>query len=187
MGVKIAHALGAEVTVLNHSLKKQEDAKRMGADKFYSTSNPDTFNSLEGYLDLIINTVSVNLDSNKYLSMLTLDGAMVLVGIPENQMQFAAPILVGARRSVAGSDIGGIKETQEMLDFCQKNNIVCDIEKISIDKVNEAYKRVLNSNVKYRFVIDIANSLKCKDNSNDGITLTPPYLNTSFINYPTTF
>ena len=86
---------------------------------------------------LIINTVSVNLDLNKYLSMLTLDGAMVLVGIPENQVQFAAPVLVGARRSVAGSGIGGIKETQEMLDFCQKNNTTCDIEKISIDKVNE--------------------------------------------------
>jgi uncharacterized zinc-type alcohol dehydrogenase-like protein len=163
MGVKIAHALGAEVTVLSHSLKKQEDAKRMGADKFYATSDPNTFDSLAGYFDLIINTVSVNLDLNKYLSMLTLDGAMVLVGIPENQIQFAAPILLGARRSVAESGIGGIKETQEMPDFCQKNNITCDIEKISIDEVNEAYKRVLNSDVKYRFVIDIANSLKCND------------------------
>jgi len=163
MGVKIAHALGAEVTVLSHSLKKQEDAKRLGADKFYATSDPRIFHTLAGYFDIIINTVSVNLDSNKYLSMLTLDGAMVLVGIPENQMQFAAPILVGSRRSIAGSSIGGIKETQEMLDFCQKNNITCDIEKISIDKVNEAYKRVLNSDVKYRFVIDITNSLKCNN------------------------
>ena len=163
MGVKIAHALKAEVTVLSHSLKKQEDAKRLGADKFYATSDPRIFHTLTGYFDIIINTVSVNLDSNKYLSMLTLDGAMVLVGIPENQMQFAAPILVGSRRSIAGSSIGGIKETQEMLDFCQKNNITCDIEKISIDKVNEAYKRVLNSDVKYRFVIDIANSLKCNN------------------------
>jgi alcohol dehydrogenase (NADP+) len=167
MGVKIAHALGAEVTVLSHSLKKQEDAKRMGADKFYATSDPDTFNSLEGYFDLIINTVSVNIDLNKYLNMLKLDGSMVLVGIPENQMQFAPPVLLGARRSVAGSGIGGIKETQDMLDFCQKNNITCDIEKISIDKVNEAYKRVLNSDVKYRFVIDIAGSLKCNDDNND--------------------
>ncbi|MGN6822218.1 MAG: NAD(P)-dependent alcohol dehydrogenase [Candidatus Nitrosocosmicus sp.] len=167
MGVKIAHALGAEVTVLSHSLKKQEDAKRMGADRFYATSDSNTFNSLEGYFDLIINTVSVNLDLNKYLSLLKLDGAMVLVGIPENQMQFAPPLLLGARRSVAGSGIGGIKETQEMLDFCQKNNIVCDIEKISIDKVNEAYKRVLNSDVKYRFVIDVADSLKCNSNDNN--------------------
>ena len=118
---------------------------------------------LDTYLK--INTVSVNLDLNKYRSMLTLDGAMVLVGIPENQVQFAAPVLVGARRSVAGSGIGGIKETQEMLDFCQKNNTTCDIEKISIDKVNETYKRVLNSDVKYRFVIDIANSLKCNNNN----------------------
>jgi len=148
---------------LSHSLKKQEDGKRMGADKFYATSDPKTFSSLEGYFDLIINTVSVNLDLNKYMSMLKLDGAMVIVGIPGNQIQFAAPMLVGARRSVAGSGIGGIKETQEMLDFCQKNNIVCDIEKISIDKVNEAYKRVLNSDVKYRFIIDIANSLKCNN------------------------
>ena len=167
MGVKIAHALGAEVTVLSHSLKKQEDAKSMGADNFYSTSNSDTFNSLEGYFDLIINTISVNLDLNKYLNMLKLDGTMVLVGIPENQMQFAPHALLGARRSVAGSGIGGIKETQEMLDFCQKNNIVCDIEKISIDKVNDAYKRVLNSDVKYRFVIDIADSLKCSNNDNN--------------------
>src|SRR6476660_9075005 len=165
MGVKIAHALGAEVTVLSHSLKKQEDAKRLGADKFYATSDPNTFISLAGKFDLIINTVSVNLDMNKYLNMLKLDGAMVIVGIPENQIQVAAPMLVGARRSVAGSGIGGIKETQWMLDFCQKNNIVCDIEKISIDKVNEAYKRVLNSEVKYRFVIDIANSLKCNNNN----------------------
>jgi alcohol dehydrogenase (NADP+) len=167
MGVKIAHALGAEVTVLSHSLKKQEDGKRMGVDNFYATSDPNTFDSLAGYFDLIVNTVSVNLDLNKYLNMLKLDGAMVVVGIPENSIQFAAPILVGARRSVAGSSIGGIKETQEMLDFCQKNNITCDIEKISIDKVNEAYKRVLNSDVKYRFVIDIANSLKCNSNNNN--------------------
>jgi uncharacterized zinc-type alcohol dehydrogenase-like protein len=139
----------------------------MGAEKFYATPDPNTFDSLAGYFDLIINTVSVNLDLNKYLSMLTLDGAMAIVGIPENQIQFAAPILVGARRSIAGSGIGGIKETQEMLDFCQKNNITCDIEKIAIDKVNEAYKRVLNSDVKYRFVIDIVNSLKCNNNNND--------------------
>ena len=165
MGVKIAHALGAEVTVLSHSLKKQDDGKRMGADKFYATSDPNTFDSLAGYFDIIINTVSVNLDLNKYLNMLKLDGAMVVVGIPENQVQFDAPILVGARRSISGSAIGGIEATQEMLDFCQKNNIACDIETIPIDKVNEAYKRVLNSDVRYRFVIDIANSLKCKNNN----------------------
>jgi uncharacterized zinc-type alcohol dehydrogenase-like protein len=128
MGVKIAHALGAEVTVLSHSLKKQDDGKRMGSDKFYATSDPNTFDSLAGYFDIIINTVSVNLDLNKYLNLLKLDGAMVVVGIPENQMQFDAPILVGARRSISGSAIGGIKETQEMLDFCQKNNIACDID-----------------------------------------------------------
>ena len=118
--VKIAHALGAEVTVLSHSLKKQEDAKRLGADKFYSTSDPNTFDAFVGYFDLIINTVSVNLDLNKYLNMLTLDGAMVLVGIPENQVQFAAPVLVGARRSVAGSGKVVLKKHKRCSIFAKR-------------------------------------------------------------------
>lgn len=163
MGIKIAHAMGAEVTVFSHSLKKQEDGKRMGADKFYATSDSNFSNSFDGYFDLIINTVSVNLDWNKYLNMLALDGAMVIVGLPEKETTISAFPLVGARRSLAGSAIGGIKETQEMLDFCSKNKIACDIELISIDEVNEAYKRVLNSDVRYRFVIDISNTLKCND------------------------
>ncbi len=163
MGVKIAHAMGAEVTVFSHSLKKQSDGLRLGADKFYATSNPKTFDSLQGYFDLIINTVSVDLDWNKYLNMLALDGAMVVVGLPEKETQISAFPLVGARRSIAGSAIGGIKETQEMLDFCSKENISCDIEIIPIDKVNDAYERVLNSDVRYRFVIDIENSLKCNE------------------------
>lgn len=163
IGVKIAHALGAEVTVLSQSLKKQEDGKRIGADKFYATADPNTFDYLQGYFDLIINTVSVEFDWNKYLNMLALDGAMVVVGLPEKETQISAFPLVGARRSLAGSSIGGIKETQEMLDFCSKSNIACDIELISIDKANEAYKRVLNSDVRYRFVIDIKKSLKCND------------------------
>ena len=155
MGVKIAHALGAEVTVLSHSLKKQEDGKKLGADYFYATSDPATFEKLKGYFDLIINTVSAELDWNQYLDLLSLDGSMVVVGIPEKQTLVGSFPLVAGRRSLAGSLIGGIKETQEMLDFCGKNNIASEIEIIPIQKVNEAYKRVLNSDVRYRFVIDI--------------------------------
>lgn len=155
MGVKIAHALGAEVTVLSHSLKKQADGKKLGADYFYATSDPQTFEKLKGYFDLIINTVSAELDWNQYLELLALDGSMVVVGIPEKQTLVGSFPLVAGRRSLAGSLIGGIKETQEMLDFCAKNNIASEIELIPIQKVNEAYKRVLNSDVRYRFVIDI--------------------------------
>jgi len=155
MGVKIAHALGAEVTVLSHSLKKQEDGKKLGADYFYATSDPKTFEKLKGYFDLIINTVSAELDWNQYLELLALDGAMVVVGIPEKQTPVGSFPLVAGRRSLAGSLIGGIKETQEMLDFCSKNNITSEVELVPIQRVNEAYKRVVNSDVRYRFVIDI--------------------------------
>jgi len=155
MGVKIAHALGAEVTVLSHSLKKQEDGKKLGADYFYATSDPATFEKLKGYFDLIINTVSAEIDWNQYLELLALDGSMVVVGIPEKQTPVGSFPLVAGRRSLAGSLIGGIKETQEMLDFCAKNNIASEIELIPIQKVNEAYKRILASDVRYRFVIDI--------------------------------
>jgi uncharacterized zinc-type alcohol dehydrogenase-like protein len=163
IGVKIAHALGTEVTVLSHSLQKEEEAKRMGANNFYSTSDPSTFKKLRGYFDGIINTVSVVLDFNKYMKLLALDGTMVLVGLPESAISIGPFFLTSARRSLAGSAVGGIRETQEMLDFCSKYNIACDIELIPIQKVNEAYERVVKSDVRYRFVIDIANSLKCKD------------------------
>jgi uncharacterized zinc-type alcohol dehydrogenase-like protein len=155
MGVKIAHALGAEVTVLSHSLKKLEDGKKMGADKFYATSDPETFEKLQGYFDLIISTVSTDFDLNKFLNLLTLDGTMVQVGLPEKETQVGFVSLISTRRSLAGSLIGGIPETQEMLNFCSKNNIVSDIEIIPIQKVDEAYKRILNSDVRYRFVIDM--------------------------------
>ncbi|MDE1724890.1 MAG: NAD(P)-dependent alcohol dehydrogenase [Thaumarchaeota archaeon] len=155
MGVKLAHALGAEVTVLSHSLKKQEDGKKLGADHFYATSDPETFEKLKGYFDLIINTVSAEIDWNQYLELLTLDGSMIIVGIPEKQIPIGSFSLVAGRRSIAGSLIGGIKETQEMLDFCGKNNIASEIEVIPIQKVNEAYGRILNSDVRYRFVIDL--------------------------------
>jgi uncharacterized zinc-type alcohol dehydrogenase-like protein len=155
MGVKIAHALGAEVTVLSHSLNKQEDGRRMGADHFFATSDPRTFEKLKGSFDMIINTVSVELDVNSYLNLLRLDGTMVIVGLPEKELSFGASSLTNARRRLAGSVIGGIHETQEMLEFCEKHKIYCDVELTPIQKVNEAYQRVVNSDVKYRFVIDM--------------------------------
>lgn len=156
MGVKIAHAMGAEVSVFSHSMKKEGDAKRLKADHFYDTSNKDTFKKLANSFDLIINTVSAKIDWNEYLTLLKRDGTLVILGIPEENVPVGAFSLVGGRRSLAGSLIGGIKETQEMLDFCGKHNITSDIELIDIEKVNEAYERVLKSDVRYRFVIDIA-------------------------------
>lgn len=156
MGVKIASALGAEVTVLSQSLKKQEDGRRLGAKHFYATSDPNTFKELAGSFDLIINTVSSPMDWNQYLTLLKLDATMVVVGVPEKPVPLSAFSLVMGRRSLAGSLIGGIDETQEMLDFCGKNNITSDIEVIPVTKVNEAYERVLKSDVRYRFVIDMA-------------------------------
>jgi uncharacterized zinc-type alcohol dehydrogenase-like protein len=160
MGVKIAHALGADVTVLSHSSKKAEDAKRLGADHFHATSDPSTFQKLAGTFDLIINTVSADIDWNAYLSLLKLDGSMVVVGVPEKPNQVSSFALIMGRHSLAGSGIGGIKETQEMLDFCGKHGITSDIEIIPIQKVNEAYERVIKSDVRYRFVIDMASLTK---------------------------
>ena len=161
IGVKIAHALGAEVSVLSHSLKKENEAKKMGADKFYaaatvssSSNGQESFDELKGYFDLIINTLSVEIDWNLYLRLLALDGTMVVVGLPEKETPLNASLLINARRSLAGSVIGGIRETQEMLNFCSKQNIASDIELIPIQNVNEAYPRVVNSDVRYRFVID---------------------------------
>jgi uncharacterized zinc-type alcohol dehydrogenase-like protein len=159
MGVKIAHALGAEVTVLSHSPRKQADAKRLGADHFHATSDPETFKSLAGRFNLIINTVSTGLDWNQYTPLLAVDGSFVVVGIPDKPISIDAFPLILARRSVAGSLIGGIRETQEMLDFCAKHQIASDVEVIPMEKVNEAYERILKSDVRYRFVIDMA-SLK---------------------------
>ena len=156
MGVKIAHAMGAEVTVLSQSLKKQEDGLRLGADHFYATSDPATFEVLAGSFDLIINTVSANLDMDQYLSLLALDGTLVEVGAPEHPIPVAAFSLIGNRRSLAGSLIGGIRETQEMLDFCAEHHLGSEIEIISAEQISEAYERVINSDVRYRFVIDVA-------------------------------
>lgn len=156
MGVKIAHAMGAEVTVISQSLRKQHEAKRLGADHFYASSDPQTFQKLKATFDLLINTVSAGIDWNQYLSLMKVDGTMVVVGAPETDVPVSAFSLIPGRRSLAGSMIGGIKETQEMLDFCGRHNIVSDIELTPIQKVNEAYERVIKSDVRYRFVIDMA-------------------------------
>ncbi len=156
VGVKIAHAMGAEVTVLSQSLKKQEDGLRLGADHFYATSDPATFEALAGSFDLIVNTVSANLDMDAHLSLLALDGTLVEVGAPEHPIPVQAFSLIGNRRSLSGSLIGGIRETQQMLDFCAEHHIGAEIEVIDADGITEAYDRVVASDVRYRFVIDVA-------------------------------
>jgi uncharacterized zinc-type alcohol dehydrogenase-like protein len=156
MGVKLAHALGAEVTVLSQSLKKQEDGLRLGADAYFATSDPDTFAQLAGRFDLVVNTVSAPIDVDAYLSLLAVGGALVNVGAPAEPLSLDVFSLIGGRRSYAGSMIGGIAETQEMLDFCAEHGIGAEVEVIPADQVNEAYERVLASDVRYRFVIDTA-------------------------------
>ncbi|MCW2962738.1 MAG: hypothetical protein JWM90_3125 [Thermoleophilia bacterium] len=154
MGVRIAHALGAEVTVLSQSLRKQEDGLRLGADHFYATSDPATFDELAGRFDVIINSVSAPLDITAYLNLLDVDGTLINVGAPPEPLEVAAFALIGKRRSFAGSMIGGIAETQEMLDFCAEHDILPETELIQASYINEAYERVLASDVRYRFVID---------------------------------
>lgn len=156
MAVQIAHAMGAEVTVLSQSLKKKEDGLQFGAKDYYATSDSETFEKLAESFDLIINTVSAQINLDAYLGLLTLDGTLVNVGAPAAPLSLRAINLIGRRRSFAGSMIGGIRETQEMLDFCAAHNIAPSIEVISADRIDEAYERVLASDVKYRFVIDIS-------------------------------
>jgi uncharacterized zinc-type alcohol dehydrogenase-like protein len=156
MGVKIAHALGAEVTVLSQSLSKKDDGLRLGADHFYATNDQQTFKDLAGSFDLIINTVSAVLPMGSYLSLLALDGTMVNVGAPSEPLSVPAFALIPMRRSWAGSMIGGIKQTQEMLNFCAEHHLGSEIEVISGDRIDEAYDRVVDSDVRYRFVIDTA-------------------------------
>ena len=156
MGVKLGAAMGAEVSVLSQSLKKMEDGLRLGASNYYATADPDTFKKLRGSFDLILNTVSANLDLGQYLGLLDVDGTIVELGIPEHPMEVPAFGLALARRSLSGSNIGGIAETQEMLDFCAEHGVTPEIEVIKADYVNEAYERVLASDVRYRFVIDIS-------------------------------
>jgi alcohol dehydrogenase (NADP+) len=156
MAVQIAHAMGAEVNVLSQSLRKQDDAVRLGADHYYATSDPETFTTLAGSFDLIVNTVSANLPLDDYLGLLKVDGTLVHVGAPENPSAFSQFSLIMGRRNMAGSLIGGIRQTQEMLDFCAEHGIGAQIELITPDQVNEAYDRVVASDVRYRFVIDTA-------------------------------
>ncbi|MFI3379751.1 NAD(P)-dependent alcohol dehydrogenase [Mammaliicoccus sciuri] len=154
MAVQIAHAMGADVTVLSRTLNKKEDGLKLGASHYYATSDESTFEELANSFDLIINTVSANLPIDDYLRLLRLDGTLVNVGAPAEPVSLRVANLIGHRRSFAGSAIGGIRETQEMLDFCSEHNIRPQIELISADQIDEAYERVLSSNVKYRFVID---------------------------------
>jgi alcohol dehydrogenase (NADP+) len=154
VGVKIAHALGAEVTVLSQTLSKQEDGLKFGADRYYATSDPATFKELAGEFDLILNTVSARLDYNQYVNLLAVDGTLVILGAPSEPVEVDAMSLVAFRRSIAGSANGGIPETQEMLDFCAEHGILPETELIDASYVNEAYERVLSSDVRYRFVID---------------------------------
>lgn len=158
MGVKIAKAMGAEVTVLSHSAGKREAALALGADHFIDTSAPDAFKDYALSFDFILDTVSAQHDYNAYLGLLKRDRNMVLVGIPDPIPLSAAPLVL-QRRHLSGSLIGGIRETQEMLDFCAAHNVLSDVEVIPIQQVNEAYERVIKSDVRYRFVIDLA-SLK---------------------------
>lgn len=156
MAVKIAHAMGAEVTVLSQTLNKKDDGIRLGADSYYATSDPATFLQLANTFDLIVNTVSAVIDLDAYLSLLARNGTMVNVGAPAEALPLHVFTLFSNRRSFAGSGIGSIRETQEMLDFCAEKGIACDIELIGAEQINEAYDRVVASDVRYRFVIDIA-------------------------------
>jgi uncharacterized zinc-type alcohol dehydrogenase-like protein len=154
MGLKFAHALGAETTVFSHSPEKEADAKAMGADHFVVTKNVKNLEKLEKGFDLILNTVSAHLDLEPYLKMLKLDGTFVVIALPGKPYQINVGTMLDQRRSLAGSMIGGMAELQEMLNFCGQHNIVSDVEVIKADYINTAYERTVASDVKYRFVID---------------------------------
>jgi uncharacterized zinc-type alcohol dehydrogenase-like protein len=156
MAVKIAAALGADVTVLSQGLSKQDDGRRFGAKDYRATSDASTFEDLQGRFDLVLSTVSADLDLAAYLSLVKPFGAFVTVGLPSKPQQLPFSAVIGGDKVVAGSNIGGIALTQEMLDFCAEHGIAAEIETISADQVNEAYDRVVKSDVRYRFVIDTA-------------------------------
>jgi len=156
MAVKFAVAFGAEVTVLSTSPSKEADAKRLGAHKFVVTSQPESVKEVKSYFDFIIDTVSAPHDYNMYLSLLKTNGTQICVGVPPEPLQIAGFSLLANRRSIAGSGIGGLPETQEMLDYCAEHNIVSDIELIDIKNIEPSYVRMLKGDVKYRFVIDMA-------------------------------
>ena len=154
MGTKFAAALGADVTVFSHSPHKEADALAMGAHHFVSTKDESNFKPLRGSFDLILNTVSAEINLDPYLQLLKLDGTLVMIGLSGKPYPIQAGTLLGARRSLSGSLIGGVPELQEMLNFCGEKNIVSDVEVIKADYINEAYERTIASDVKYRFVID---------------------------------
>ncbi len=156
MAVKLAASMGAEVTRLSTSRSKEADARRLGAHAFAVTTDDATFKKLRGRFDLVVDTISAPHDLNKHLGMLAVDGAMVLLGVPPAPAPVHAFSLIGGRRSLAGSLIGGIAETQEMLDYCGEHKIGSDVEVIPIQKINEAYDRMVKGDVRYRFVIDLA-------------------------------
>jgi uncharacterized zinc-type alcohol dehydrogenase-like protein len=156
MAVKFAAAFGAEVTMLSTSPSKENDAKKLGAHKFVLTTNSVNLKSVKGYFDFIIDTVSAPHDYNLYLSLLKTDGIQICVGVPPTPAQILGFSLLAGRKSLAGSSIGGIPETQEMLDYCAEHNIVSDVEVINIKDINSAYERMLKGDVHYRFVIDMA-------------------------------
>lgn len=156
MGVKFAVAMGAEVTVLSHSVSKEADALAMGAHAFIATNNPDNFKPIQKKFDLILNTISAEIVIDDYLKLLKLDGTLVVVGIPAQPYKINVRNLLSGRRSIAGTMIGGLPEIQEMLDFCGEHNILSDVEVIDANYINEAYVRTVASDVKYRFVIDAA-------------------------------
>ena len=164
MAVKFAHALGAHVVVFTTSPSKKEDALRLGADEVVVSRNANEMQKHTGSFDFILDAVSADHDINAYINLLRRDGNITLVGAPEKPLAVSAFSLLMGRRSLSGSPIGGIRETQEMLDFCGAHNITADVEVIPIQKVNEAYERLLKSDVKYRFSIDMA-SLKSKSSA----------------------
>ena len=154
VGVKLAKAMGARVTVLSTSASKRADALRLGADDFAATGDKATFKRLARQFDFILDTVSAPHDYNAYLNLLARDGTMILVGLPDQPVPLAASPLIMGRRRLAGSLIGGIRETQEMLDFCAEHGVAADIELIAAERINEAYERMIRGDVRYRFVID---------------------------------
>ena len=156
MGVKFAASFGAEVTVISTSPSKEADAKRLGASRFLLSSDAAAVKSYAGYFDVILDTVSADHDYSGYLDMLTLEGKLLIVGLPSKTPEVSPFSLITKRRSISGSMIGGMKETQEMLDYCAEHQIVSDVEVIPIQDINDAYQRMLRSDVKYRFVIDLA-------------------------------
>ncbi|WP_029067888.1 NAD(P)-dependent alcohol dehydrogenase [Jonesia quinghaiensis] len=160
MAVKFAHTMGADVTVISRTLSKKEDGLRLGANHYEATNDPEMFSRLAGSFDLIINTVSAPFDVDAFLGLLAVNGALVNVGAPAEPLSLRAGNLIGGRRSFAGSMIGGIAETQEMLDYCAEHGISPEVEVVSADNINEAWERVLASDVRYRFVIDTSTLTK---------------------------